>query len=195
MNQERSRVKQKRHKRLIGLLDANPLISDNGLASELGVCVGTIRLDREALNLPGLRERTKLMAERASSRLTSMRQEEVVGEILELEPNHRAISVFSASREYAFRHTNLVADCYIYAQAATLAIAVVREALAIVGSARVQFSRSAYVGEKLAASARVGTHKDNKYIVSVHTRAGEREIFVARFVVLAIENIAGGPTD
>jgi len=191
MNQERTRVKQKRQKRLISLLEANPLMSDNGLAAELGVSLGTIRLDREVLNLPGLRERTRLMAERASSRLTSMRQEEVVGEILELEPNRRALSVFSASREYAFRHTNLIADCYIYAQAATLAIAVVREALAIVGAARVQFSRSAYVGEKLAASARVGTHKDNKYIVSVRTRAGEREIFVARFVVMAIENIAG----
>ena len=193
MNQERMRVKRTRQKRLMNLLESNPLMSDNGLASELGVSVGTIRLDREALNLPGLRERTRLMAERASSRLTSMRQEEVVGEILELEPNRRALSVFSASREYAFRHTNLIADCYIYAQAATLAIAVVREALAIVGSARVQFSRSAYVGEKLAAYARVGTHKDNKYIVSVRTRVAEREIFVARFVVLAMENIEGNP--
>jgi hypothetical protein len=185
----RSQARQKRHKRLVGLLDANPLISDNGLANELGVSVGTIRLDREALCLPGLRERTRLMAERASSRLTSMKQEEVLGEILELEPNRRALSLFPANREYAFRHTNLIADHYIYAQAATLAIAVVREALAIVGAARVQFSRSAYVGEKLAALAKVGTHKDNKYVVSVHTRAGEREIFVARFVVFAVENI------
>ena len=193
MNQKRSRVKQKRQKRLISLLETNPLMSDNELAGELKVSVGTIRLDREALNLPGVRERTRLMAERASSRLTSMRQEEVVGEILELEPNIRALSVFSAGREYAFRHTNLVADCYIYAQAATLAIAVVREALAIVGAARVQFSSSAYVGEKLSASARVGTHKDDKYIVSVRTRAGEREIFVARFVVMAIGNIAVNP--
>jgi hypothetical protein len=194
MNKERTQVKQKRHKRLITLLDANPLMSDNGLAAELGVSVGTIRLDREALNMPGLRERTRLMAERASSRLTSMKQEEVLGEILELEPNRRALSIFPTNREYAFRHTNLIADHYIYAQAATLAIAVVREALAIVAAARVQFSRSAYVGERLAAQAKVGTHKDNKYVVSVHTRAGEREIFVARFVVLAVENIAVGGT-
>jgi hypothetical protein len=191
MNQDRTRVKQKRHKRLVGLLDENPLMSDNGLANELGVSVGTIRLDRDELSLPGLRERTRLMAERASSRLASIRQEEIVGEILELEPNRRALSVFPTNREYAFRRTNLIADHYIYAQAATLAIAVVREALAIVWSARVQFSRSAYVGEKLAAAAKVGTHKDNKYAVSVRTNAGEREIFVARFVVLAVENVAG----
>jgi hypothetical protein len=131
------------------------------------------------------------MAERAGSRLVSMRQDEVMGEILELEPNRRALSVFSTNREYAFRHTNLIADHYIYAQAATLAIAVVREALAVVSAARVQFSRAAFVGEKLAALAKVGTHKDDKYVVSVHTRAGEREVFVARFVVAAVENIPG----
>ena len=191
MDKERSRAKQKRHKRLMGLIDADPLMSDNRLARELGVSVGTVRLDREALALPGLRERTRLMAERAGSRLVSMRQDEVMGEILELEPNRSALSVFSTNREYAFRHTNLIADHYIYAQAATLAIAVVREALAVVSAARVQFSRAAFVGEKLAASARVGTHKDDKYVVSVHTRAGEREVFVARFVVAAIGNISG----
>jgi len=194
MKKEKSQTKNLRHKKLISLLDADPLISDNSLAIELGVSVGTIRLDREALNLPGLRERTRLMASRASSRLTSMKQEEVLGEIIELEPNRRAVSVFSTNREYAFRHTNMIADHYIYAQAATLAIAVVREALAIVGAARVQFSQSASVGDKLTASARVGTHKNNKYVVSVHTRAGEREIFVARFVVVAVEVIGTAET-
>ncbi|MDR0765298.1 MAG: transcription factor FapR [Synergistaceae bacterium] len=190
MNKGRSLARKKRHKRLMGLIDADPLMSDNKLARELGVSVGTVRLDRETLALPGLRERTRLMAERAGSRLVSMRQDEVMGEILELEPNRWALSVFSANREYAFRHTNLIADHYIYAQAATLAIAVVREALAVVSAARVQFSRAAFVGEKLAAAAKVGTHKDDKYVVSVRTRAGEREVFVARFVVAAVGNIS-----
>lgn len=35
------------------------------------------------------------------------------------------------------------------------------------------------------ARSRVGTHKGNKYAVSVHTRVGDREIFVGRFVVAA----------
>ncbi|MDR1509531.1 MAG: transcription factor FapR [Synergistaceae bacterium] len=192
MNRVGISAKQKRHKRLIGLLNSDPLTSDNRLALELGVSVGTIRLDREALNLPGLRERTRHMAERESNRLASLKQEEVLGEILELEPNRRALSVLTTSREHAFRHTNLVADHYIYAQAATLAIAVVREALAAIGSARVQFAHSPYVGERLNAIAIVRAHKEGKYMVSVHTRAREREIFVARFVVIAIETTIGG---
>ena len=192
MNRVGTGAKQKRHKRLVGLLDSDPLLSDNRLALELGVSVGTIRLDREALNMPGLRERTRMMAERESSRLASLKQEDVLGDILELEPDRRALSVLATSREHAFRHTNLIADHYIYAQAATLAIAVVREALAVIGSARVRFGHSPCVGERLTAAARVRAHKDGKYMVSVHTRAEEREFFVARFVVVAIETTIGG---
>jgi hypothetical protein len=194
MDRTETNARQIRHKRLVGLLNSDPLTSDNRLALELGVSVGTIRLDREALNLPGLRERTRLMAERESHRLASLKQEEVLGEIMELEPNRRALSVLPTNREYAFRHTNLIAGHYIYAQAATLAIAVVREALAVIGSARAQFHHRPYVGERLTAAAKVGTHKNGKYMVSVHTRTEEHEIFVARFVVVAIETaIAGGP--
>jgi hypothetical protein len=185
-------AKQKRHERLVNMLNSDPLVSDNRLALELGVSVGTIRLDREALNLPGLRERTRLMAERESGRLASLKRDEVLGDILELEPNRRAMSVLPTNRDHAFRHTNLIADHYIYAQAATLAVAVVREALAVIGSARARFGHFSYVGEKLTANAKVRAHKDGKYMVSVHTRAGEREIFVARFVVVAIETTIGG---
>lgn len=184
----RSELKQRRHRQLLSLLHSDPLLSDSELARELGVSVGTIRLDRGILCVPELRERTRLMAEKASSRLTSMKQEEVLGELVELEPNRLALSVLSTDREYAFRHTDLVADHYIYAQAATLAIAVVGEEMVIVGSARAQFRESARVGDRLLACAKVGTHKGSKYVVSVHTRIGNREIFVARFVVVALGN-------
>jgi hypothetical protein len=166
-------------------------MSDSELARELCVSVGTIRLDRGVLNVPELRERARQMAENASSRLTSMKQEEVLGEIIELEPNRLALSVLSTNREYAFRHTDLIADHYIYAQAASLAIAVVKEELAIVGSARAQFKRPARVGDRLMACAKVGTHKDNKYVVSVHTRIANRERCGGRCVVEAINAVNG----
>ena len=147
----RSELKQKRHKKLLGLLDADPLMSDRELAAALNVSVGTIRLDRGVLNVPELRERARQMAENASSRLTSMKQEEVLGEIVELEPNRLALSVLPTNRAYAFRHTDLIADNYIYAQAASLAIAVVKEELVIVCSARAQFKCPARVGDRLTA--------------------------------------------
>lgn len=187
----RSKIKRLRHDKLMNLLNSDPLLSDSDLARELNVSVGTIRLDRGVLNVPELRERTRQMAENASRRLRSIKQEEVLGEIIELEPNKLALSVLGTNREYAFRHTDLIADHYIYTQAASLAIAVISEEMVIVGSARARFKQSAFVGGRLLACAKVGTHKGNKYVVSVHTRIGSREIFVARFVVVALE---GGET-
>lgn len=185
----RSELRQKRHKKLMKLLQSDPMMSDSDLARELGVSIGTIRLDRGILNVPELRERTRIMAESASSRLTSMKQDEILGEVIELDPNRLALSVLQTNREYAFRHTDLIADHYIYTQAASLAIAVIKEDLVIVGAARARFKSYARIGDRLMACAKVGTHKKNKYVVSVHTRIGNKEIFVARFVVVAVEKL------
>ncbi len=179
----RSQLKKQRHKQLAKLLENDPLRTDDSLAKALSVSVGTIRLDRAELGYPELRERMRTMAERAQSQLTSLKQEEVVGELLELEPNSWGLSMLATTREMAFRHTDLVADLYTYAQAATLAIAVIGEEMVVVGSSRLNWIRPAFVGERLVARAKVGTRKENKYVVSVRTRVDDREIFVARFIV------------
>lgn len=184
----RSMARQTRHKKLMELIKSDPFMSDSELAGALQVSVPTIRLDRTLLNLPELRERTRLMAEKASRSLRSMKQEEVMGELLELEPNRWALSVLISGRECAFRDTNIIGDHNIYAQASTLAIAVISAEMVVVGAARLSYIEPAFVGERLLARAKVGTHKGNKYVVSVHTKAGDREIFVARFVVASLDS-------
>ena len=51
--------------------------------------------------------------------------------------------------------------------------------------------RASCIGDKIAARSKTGTHKDNKYVVSIHSRAGEKESFAARFVVAAAEDHGG----
>lgn len=187
----RSELKKQRHKQLINLLHTNPLLTDEEIAASLGVSLSTVRLDRGLLSIPEVRERMRSMAEQATSKLISLRAEEVVGELLELELNQWALSVLTTSRDMAFRHTDLVGDYFIYAQAATLAIATIGEDMVVVGTARLRYRQPAYVGEKIMARSKVGTHKGNKYVVSVHARVGDREIFVARFVVVAKDSDVG----
>jgi acyl-CoA thioesterase FadM len=57
--------------------------------------------------------------------------------------------------------------------------------MVVVGAARLRYRQPAYVGEKIIARSKVGTHKADKYVVSVHSRVDDREIFVGRFVVAA----------
>ncbi|MBQ9882397.1 MAG: transcription factor FapR [Synergistes sp.] len=183
----RSEGRKKRHRQLLKLIETNPLMTDEEISSALGVSLSTVRLDRGLLAIPELRERTRLMAEHATSRLRSLRAEEVFGELMGLEPDNWALSVLMPTRDMAFRTTDLVGDYYIYAQAASLAIATINAEMVTVEAARLKYCGPSYIGDKIVARSKVGTHKDNKYVVSVHSRAGEKEIFVARFVVAAAE--------
>lgn len=187
----RSEGRKKRHRQLLKLIETNPMMTDEEISSALGVSLSTVRLDRGLLAIPELRERTRLMAEHATSRLRSLRAEEVFGELMGLEPDNWALSVLTPTRDMAFRTTDLVGDYYIYAQAASLAIATINAEMVVIEAARLKYGSPSLLGEKIVARSKVGTHKDNKYVVSVHSRAGEREIFVARFVVAAAEDHGG----
>ena len=75
-----------RHDKLTAILAADPMITDNELASRLGVSISTVRLDRALMGVPELRERIRTMAQNAVSNLQSLSPSEVIGELLELEP-------------------------------------------------------------------------------------------------------------
>ncbi|HHZ05113.1 MULTISPECIES: transcription factor FapR [Acetomicrobium] len=180
--------RKRRHQRILKLLRDNPLLTDEALANALGVSLSTVRLDRALLGIPEFRERMRKMAEEATSRLRSLRYDEVVGELVELQPNKLALSVLQTTGDMAFRDTDLVADHHIYAQATSLAIAVVEADYVITASAHIRYKVPARVGDMLVARAKVGTHKQNKYIVSVRTKVEGKEIFIGRFIVAALES-------
>jgi hypothetical protein len=175
-------AKKNRQERLTKLLDDNPMLTDEELASFLGVSVSTVRLDRVFMGVPELRERLRHMAQEAGSKLRSLSWSETVGDLLELEPNRWALSVLRTTREMAFRTTDFLWDHYIYAQASSIAVAVIEAAAVIVDSMRGEYKGRARVGDVLIARAKVGVNKDDRYIVSVRTRVKEKEIFVGRFI-------------
>lgn len=181
-----SESKKNRQSKLVEIIEHNPLATDEELAGLFSVSVSTIRLDRAVLAIPELRERTKLRAEQATSRLRSLSRNEIVGELLELQPNQWALSILKTTKEMAFRRTNLVWDHYIFAQASSIAVAVIEADTVIVDSMRGECKGHANVGDTLIARAKVGTNKEGATIVSVRTRVGEKEIFVGRFITKCI---------
>lgn len=180
----RSASRQVRHQRIGVELEMNPLLTDEDIARRLDVSVSTVRLDRALMGIPEVRERMKTMARRAVRKLRSLKQEEIIGDLLELEPNAWALSSFTTTRDMAFRHTGFVSDHYIYAQASSLAVAVIEADMVVTGSARVRYKNPARVGERLISRAKVGIRKGNKIVVSVRTRVEENEIFVGRFITV-----------
>ena len=93
---QRSAGRKVRQGRIISELEANPLLTDQELAGRLSVSMSTVRLDRAMLGIPEVRERMRSMANQAGSRLRSLKREEVIGELLDLQPG--------SGRFQPFRH-------------------------------------------------------------------------------------------
>lgn len=177
-----SKIRKIRHTSLAEAVELDPLVTDEQLAKLLSVSVSTVRMDRAVLGIPELRERTKIRAQAATQKLRSLSREEIIGELIELQPNEWALSILKTNREMAFRKTDLVWDHYLFAQASSLAVAVIEADMVIIDSMRGECKGHAQVGDSLIARAKVGTNRHGVTIVSVRTRVGENEIFVGRFI-------------
>lgn len=193
---KKSSGRRVRQERIISELEKNPLLTDEEIAVALGASVSTVRLDRAILGIPEVRERMRSMVQQAGSRLRSLKREEIIGDLLDLQPDEWALSTLHTTPEMAFRHTEYVSDNFIYSMASSLAVAVIEADMVVTGSARVRYRFPARVGERLIARAKVGTKKGNKYVVSVRIRVGEKEIFIGRFItVIGNESCESSPRD
>src|SRR5690554_2441034 len=90
---------KKRHRQseLQSVLDSNPFLTDEELAKIFGVSIQTIRLDRLELGIPELRERLKMVAHDAYAKIKSLSQQELVGQLWELELGERGVSAMDTT--------------------------------------------------------------------------------------------------
>ncbi len=179
--------KSERHRRLRELLEDDPFVTDAELARVLGVSVQTVRLDRLELGIPEARKRTRQLAEEATSKVRSVATGEVIGELVHVALGVDAVSVLEPTSDMAFRRTGIVRGHHIFAQANSLAVALVDAEVALTGSANVKFLRPVRRGERLTAKATVTRRSGRKYYVDVVSTAGGEEVFRGEFVVFAID--------
>lgn len=187
--------KRERQARLQQYISDNPFCSDEDLARTFGVSVQTIRLDRLALGIPELRERTKSMAEQTYSMVRSMGIREITGDLIDLELGQRAISILETTPDMVFERSRIVRGQHIFAQADSLAIAIVDAETALVGLANVKFRRPVTVGEKLVAKGQVLGVRGNRTTVLVETFVGQDKVFRGKFLVFALPEQGGHEVD
>lgn len=187
----KGRARQERQQLLREKIKENPFLTDEELATMLEVSIQTIRLDRLSLGIPELRERTKAVAERTYGIVKSMGSKEIVGELIDITLGSSGISVLETTGEMAFERTRIVRGHYIFAQADSLAIALVDADVVLTGLANIKFKRPVQVGEKLVAKAEIIRRKGNKFVVLVVTRVGQEQVFRGKFVVFAVDGTYG----
>lgn len=177
--------KRQRHQQLTKLLEENPFLTDRELTRLLKVSIQTIRLDRLELAIPELRERLKLMAERSYDPVKSLPLHEVIGDIIDLHLDKSGISIFEISGEHVFSRSGIARGHHVFAQANSLAVAVINDEIALTSSADIRFIRPARLGEKCIAKAYVRSsgNQKGKAKVEVFTYVGEEMVFQGHFVI------------
>ncbi|HLO12323.1 MAG TPA: transcription factor FapR [Pseudoneobacillus sp.] len=150
------RNKKERQQMLIETIKENPFITDEDLAEKFSVSVQTIRLDRLELSIPELRERIKTVAEkRFEDEVRSLPIEEIIGEIIDIQLDQSAISIFDVKKEHVFKRNQIARGHHLFAQANSLAVAVINDELALTAKSNIQFKRSVRENERVIAKARV----------------------------------------
>ncbi|MFW5788148.1 MAG: transcription factor FapR [Halanaerobiales bacterium] len=175
--------KQERQKKLGNIIDENPFLTDRELAEKLNVSVQTIRLDRLELNIPEVRKRTRQLAHNAYDNLKSVTEGEVIGELIKLELNNYAESFLHTTQEMALKKSNIIRGHHIFAQANSLAVAVINAELVLTGSVELKYIKPVNVGDSLLAQARVESIDDSKHFVRVETKRNEDIVFNGSFTM------------
>lgn len=156
---------------LVRYLSENPFATDEQLADQFQVSVATIRLDRQALHIPEVRERIRRVAEDRNDVVRSLEREEVVGDIVELSLGRYATSIFHVLPAHVFARTGIVRGHFLFAQVNSLAIAVMDADVAVTAKTELRFHRPVRLGETLRAHVDVVAQRAGLARCQVYTKS------------------------
>jgi acyl-coenzyme A thioesterase PaaI-like protein len=180
--------KKERQKNLLEKLRTDPFVTDEELSEAFSVSIQTIRLDRLELGIPELRERIKNVAENNYTKVKSLHGKEIVGELIDLELGKSGMSILETDSSFAFEKTDVVKGHHIFAQAESIAIAVIDANVALIGVANIKYKNPVFAGDKLIAKAEVTRTRGNRYFVWVFIKVKQVEVFRGKFLLVSFSN-------
>jgi acyl-coenzyme A thioesterase PaaI-like protein len=180
---EMRRSKKERQELLQQSIKQMPFITDDELAKKFGVSIQTIRLDRMELAIPELRERIKSVATNQwNETVRALPIDEIIGEVVDLELDNRAISILDIKEEHVFSRNKIARGHHLFAQANSLAVAVINDELALTAKSEIRFKRQVRVGERVVAKANVKGHDEkSRTIVEVNSFVENELVFSGVF--------------
>ncbi|MEW6661274.1 MAG: transcription factor FapR [Bacillota bacterium] len=188
-------TREHRQKQLEEYLRGNPLATDEHLAHFFHVSVPTIRLDRMSLGIPEMRERLKAVANHTQMEVRSLARSELVGELLDLELGRTGLSSLTILPEMVLSRTKVARGHFLFAQANSLAVALIDSETVLTGSARVRYKRPVFLGERVLAKAVVKVKKGNTYLISVYSKVEKEMVFKGQFIVSDLAKRSSGGHD
>lgn len=176
--------KRERQRQLEMSLEQNPFLTDEELSKQFKVSVQTIRLDRLECGIPELRERLKTVAARTmDAEVKSLQSDEVIGDIIDIELDKRAVSIFDVSDDHVFQRNGIARGHHLFAQANSLAVAVLDDDLALTVTSTLNFLKPVKSGDRVIARATVDKSRSNdkRTYVEVISTVENETVFTGEF--------------
>ncbi|MGF7185127.1 acyl-coenzyme A thioesterase PaaI-like protein [Desulfitispora alkaliphila] len=182
---EKRLSKNERHNKIQNQLRENPFYTDEDLSQMNNVSVQTIRLDRMEMQIPELRERIKNVAEQNYNQVKSLHHKELIGELLELELDESGMSLLIVTKEMVLKKAGIVRGHHLFAQANSLAVAILDSDIALTGGAEVKYINPVNLNDKVICYGKVIEKVGEKYKVSITSKVNGKEVFTGNFTIFA----------
>lgn len=174
--------KEQRQRELTELLEQDPFYTDEELSTYFNVSIQTVRLDRMMLNIPELRERIKTIAEEESSKIRTLKVQDITGEIIDLSVGQIGISMLEVENEMLYTDTEILKDAYIFAMVNSLAMAIIDAKSVIMIDASMKMLKLVKGRDRLIAKAEIVEKQENIYSINVQVNNKKQEqVFKGEF--------------
>lgn len=181
-------TKNERHQLLLRVIKEDPFKTDEELTRLFNVSIQTIRLDRMELRIPEVRKRMSQLAKEAYAKVKSIGVADLIGDLVEVNLNQSGKSILEPGPEMTFQEKDVVRGHYIFAQANSLAVAIVDAEVALTGFSHAKFIRPIYLGDRMVAKAKVERAKNHRFFIRVNTTVDDQLVFKGKFIVFAMDN-------
>jgi acyl-coenzyme A thioesterase PaaI-like protein len=179
---------EERRARIGREVEKNPLVLDAELASLLSVSIHTIRSDRRKAGIPEVRRRGREMSSALFASPKALAKQEIVGDILEMELDKEGLSLLETGPSMGRKKPPIIRGHILFAQANTLANAIVDAAIAVTASASVRFTAPVRVGERVLAKASVVSIRNRIREIEVVMKTNARLVFEGHFTIYGLSS-------
>lgn len=168
--------KQERREAITEILRQNPCLTDVDLAEQFSVSVATVRLDRQTLGIPQMRERV----ENAVTNKYPKRKNEL--KIIDLDLGKKGVALFTTT-ESMVGNEGMVSAEYFYGAAARMAQCVVGISFLPTQVGNVKYKIPVLPKTQLIVKGRVVLMRGNKKYVYISFFDDTQEVFRAKFIM------------
>ena len=87
--------------------------------------------------------------------MKSLQSDEIIGDIIDIELDKSALSIFDVTQDHVFQRNGIARGHHLFAQANSLAVAVMDDDLALTVKSTIHFTNPVKAGDRVVARAEV----------------------------------------